>query len=58
MPQQDDYIEQIHRLEGLMACAEAHGDGDKLGVDELGVVEFGVGVWSWSGELESGVSFT
>lgn len=23
MPQQDDYIEQIHRLEGLMAYAEA-----------------------------------
>ena len=25
MPQQDDYIEQIHRLEGLMAYAESHG---------------------------------
>ena len=24
LPQQDDYIEQIHRLEGLMAYAEAH----------------------------------
>lgn len=26
MPQQDDYIEQIHRLEGLIAYAEAHSD--------------------------------
>ena len=30
MPQQDDYIEQIHRLEGLMAYAEAHEDWDEL----------------------------
>ena len=30
MPQQDDYIEQIHRLEGLMAYAEAHGDWEEL----------------------------
>lgn len=30
MPQQDNYIEQIHRLEGLMACAEAHGDWEEL----------------------------
>ena len=37
MPQQDNYIEQIHRLEGLMAYAEAHGDWDELGVEELGV---------------------
>lgn len=35
MPQQDNYIEQIHRLEGLMAYAEAHGDWDELGVEEL-----------------------
>ena len=26
LPQQDDYIEQIHRLEGLMAYAVTHGD--------------------------------
>ena len=26
LPQQDDYIEQIHRLEGLMAYAEVHQD--------------------------------
>ena len=26
MPQQDNYIEQIHRLEGLMAYAEAQRD--------------------------------
>ena len=30
MPQQDDYIEQIHRLEGLMAYAEAYGDWEEL----------------------------
>ena len=30
MPQQDNYIEQIHRLEGLIAYAEAHGDWDEL----------------------------
>lgn len=30
MPQQDDYIEQIHRLEGLMAYAEAHLDWAEL----------------------------
>lgn len=30
MPQQDDYIEQIHRLEGLMAYAEAHQDWGEL----------------------------
>ena len=30
MPQQDDYIEQIHRLEGLMAYAEARQDWEEL----------------------------
>ena len=30
MPQQDDYIEQIHRLEGLMAYAEQQEDWDEL----------------------------
>ena len=30
LPQQDDYIEQIHRLEGLMAYAEAHQDWEEL----------------------------
>jgi len=30
MPQQDDYIEQIHRLEGLMAYAEKQKDWDEL----------------------------
>ena len=30
MPQQDDYIEQIHRLEGLMAYAEAQQDWEEL----------------------------
>lgn len=29
MPQQDDYIEQIHRLEGLMAYAEAHEEWEE-----------------------------
>ena len=30
MPQQDNYIEQIHRLEGLMAYAEEQNDRDEL----------------------------
>ena len=30
MPQQDDYIEQIHRREGLMAYAEQQKDWDEL----------------------------
>ena len=30
MPQQDDYIEQIHRLEGLMAYAEQQKDWAEL----------------------------
>ena len=30
MPQQDDHIEHIHRLEGLMAYAEAHQDWEEL----------------------------
>ena len=30
MPQLDNYIEQIHRLEGLMAYAEAHEDWNEL----------------------------
>lgn len=30
MPQKDDYIEQIHRLEGLMAYAEQQKDWDVL----------------------------
>ena len=30
MPQQDNYIEQIHRLEGLMAYAEQQKDWDEL----------------------------
>ena len=30
MPQRDDYIEQIHRLEGLMAYAEQQNDWDEL----------------------------
>ena len=30
LPQQDDYIEQIHRLEGLMAYAEEHQDWGEL----------------------------
>ena len=30
LPQQDDYIEQIHRLEGLMTHAEAYQDWAEL----------------------------
>ena len=30
MPQRDDYIEQIHRLEGLMAVAEQQKDWIEL----------------------------
>ena len=30
MPQRDNYIEQIQRLVGLMAWAEAHQDWDEL----------------------------
>lgn len=30
MPQQDNYIEQIHRIEGLMAYAEQQKDWDEL----------------------------
>ena len=30
MPQHYDYIEQIHRLEGLMAYAEQQKDWDEL----------------------------
>ena len=30
MPQQDDYIDQIQRLDGPMAYAEAHQDWDEL----------------------------
>lgn len=30
MPQQDDCIEQFHRLEGLMAYAEQQKDWDEL----------------------------
>ena len=30
LPQRDNYIEQIQRLEGLMAYAEAHGDWAEL----------------------------
>ncbi len=39
MPQQDNYIEQIHRLEGLMAYAVREEVGEwrswKLGVEGL-----------------------
>ena len=42
MPQQDDYIEQIHRLEGLMAY---EGERRSWGVEELGVWSGGVGSW-------------
>ena len=30
MPQQDNYIEQIHRLEGLMAYAEQQKEWEEL----------------------------
>ena len=30
MPQRDDYIDQIRRLEGLIACAEERKDWDEL----------------------------
>ncbi len=30
MPQRDDYIEQIHRLEGLIAVAEQQKDWAEL----------------------------
>ena len=30
MPQQNNYIEQIHRIEGLMAYAEQQKDWDEL----------------------------
>lgn len=30
LPQRDNYIDQIQRLEGLMAYAEAHQDWDEL----------------------------
>lgn len=30
MPQQDNYIQQIHRLAGLMAYAEQQKDWDEL----------------------------
>ena len=30
LPQRDNYIDAIHRLEGLIAYAEAHGDWDEL----------------------------
>ena len=30
LPQRDNHIEAIHRIEGLMAYAEAHGDWDEL----------------------------
>ena len=30
MPQRDDNIEQIHRLEGLIAYAETHGEWESL----------------------------
>ena len=40
MPQQDNYIEQIHRHEGLMAY---EGERRSWGVEELGVEELGVG---------------
>ncbi len=30
MPQRDDYIEQLHRLEGLMAVAEQQKDWAEL----------------------------
>ena len=30
MPQRDNYIEQIHRLEGLLAFAEQQEDRDEV----------------------------
>ena len=30
LPQRDNYIDAIRRLEGLIAYAEAHGDWDEL----------------------------
>lgn len=30
LPQRDNYIEAIHRIEGLMAYAEANGDSGEL----------------------------
>lgn len=30
MPQRDNYIEQIHRLEGLLAFAEQQEDWDEV----------------------------
>ena len=30
LPQRDNYIDQIQRLEGLMAYAEAHQDWDEV----------------------------
>lgn len=30
LPQRDNCIDAIHRLEGLIAYAEAHGDWDEL----------------------------
>lgn len=30
LPQRDNYIDQIQRLEGLMAYAEAHQDWEEL----------------------------
>ena len=35
MPQQDDYIEQIHRLEGLMAYAGRDEIGEWRSDDEI-----------------------
>lgn len=33
LPQRDKLIDEIHRLEGLMAYAESHGEWERL--DEL-----------------------
>ena len=30
LPQRDKYIEELKRIEGLMAYAEAHGDREQL----------------------------
>ena len=30
LPQRDNYIDSIQRIEGLMAYAEAHGDWEEL----------------------------